>query len=162
MFHSGTSQSEIINYYYLCYLKEKYPIDFKEHWIRPKGLIWDLVYSWTLSDPLHIDDLTYLEIMNEIGQGYTFNAFSSWKYNEKFHLCFDQSSGHFLKSFLGLYYALYFIILLIIICTSVRYFWSSRDNCEYYMLIKEDAFIVMQMTMTLSFKIRETDKNRRA
>ena len=36
------------------------------------------------------------------------------------------------------------------------------DDIEYYMLIKEYTYIVTQVTMTLKFKIRQTDKNRRA
>lgn len=36
------------------------------------------------------------------------------------------------------------------------------DDIEYYMLIKEHTVIVTQVTMTLNFKIRQTDKNRRA
>ena len=39
---------------------------------------------------------------------------------------------------------------------------EAVDDIEYYKLIKEYTFIVMQVTMTLNFKIRQTDKNRRA
>lgn len=61
----------------------------------------------------------------------------------------------FLKSFLGLYYALHiFFFLQSVISEAV-------DDTEYYMLIKEYT-LSHCVTMTLNFKIRQTDKNRRA
>lgn len=39
---------------------------------------------------------------------------------------------------------------------------EAVDDIEYYTLIKEYIFIVMQVTITLNFKIRQTDKNRSA